>query len=25
LTQAIERLGDRLDRVLERSVFVPHP
>jgi hypothetical protein len=25
LTQAIERLGDRLDRVLERSGFVPHP
>ena len=24
LTQAIERLGDRLDRVLERSGFVPH-
>lgn len=24
LTQAIERLGDRLDRVLERSGFTPH-
>jgi DNA-binding transcriptional regulator YbjK len=24
LTQAIERLGDRLDRVLERSGFIPH-
>jgi hypothetical protein len=24
LTQAIERLGDRLDRVLERSGFVSH-
>ena len=24
LTQAIERLGDRLDRLLERSGFVPH-
>jgi hypothetical protein len=24
LTQAIERLGERLDRVLERSGFIPH-